>query len=83
MDAKAYLGESKIFVGIFNDGRHSIAVECKEDWLFQLGSRVDFGRVGHVKLVEEDGDLPRVGSGWDQLATPRLTKSLRVNNHLR
>ena len=81
MDAKAYLGESKIFVGIFNDGRHSIAIECKEGWLFQLGSRVDFCRVGHVKVGEVDGDLPRIGSGWDQLATPKLTKNLSVNNH--
>lgn len=78
-----HLGEYEIFIGILNDGRHAIAIQGEEDWLLQLGSRVDLGRVGHVELVEEEGYLPRVGSGWEQSAKSRIMNSLRVEISLR
>ena len=58
-------------VGILDDGSHTIAVELEVGRLLQLGSRVDFGRVGHVELFEEEGYLPWVGSGWYRSAKPR------------
>ena len=59
----AYLGEQETLVRILNDGRHAIAVQREEGRLFQLGSRVDLGRIGHVELIQEEAYLPRVGSG--------------------
>ena len=59
----AYLGQQESLVGILNDGRHAIAVQREKGRLLQLGSLVDLGRIGHVELIQEEGYLPRVGSG--------------------
>lgn len=62
-NALSYLGEHETGVGVLDDGRHAVAVQREEGGLLQLGGRVDIGRVGHVELLEEESDLPRVGSG--------------------
>ena len=63
-------------IGVLDDGRQSIAVQGEERRLLQLGSSVDLGRVGDVELLQKNGYLPRVRSGWSGSAMLRVWEGM-------
>jgi len=49
-------------VGVFDSGYTTVGVDGLERLLLEVGELHELGLVREVELVEEDGDLPRVGA---------------------
>lgn len=61
VEMMTYFSENDTGVWVFNGGYTAVGVQADVWFLLQVGKVHKVGLVGNTKLLEEDGNLPRVG----------------------
>ena len=77
-DDGAGFPQAQAGVGVFNGGNTAVGVELFERLLLHLGELKEFSLIGEVEFLEDDGHLPRVGTGCMAVEDDRLERHFQL-----